>query len=127
MSDLSNYLEDAMLNAVFRNTSYTSPATVYVALFTAAPGEAGGGTEVSGGGYARKSVTFGAPSSNIIANTNDVTWTASGANYGTIVAIGFFDASSGGNLLAYKPVSNQVVNDGNTYHFPIGNLTVTMA
>ncbi len=127
MSDLSNYLEDALLNHVFRNTALTSPTTVYAALYTVAPGEAGGGTEVTGGGYARKSITFGAPSSNTVANTNDVTWTASGANYGTVVAVGIFDASSSGNLLAYKTVTSQVVNDGNTYHFPAGNLTVALA
>lgn len=126
MSDLSNYLEDALLNAVFRNTTYTSPATVYAALFTVAPGEAGGGTEVTGGGYARKSITFGAPSSNTIANTNDVTWTPSGANYGTVLAVGIFDASSAGNLLAYKTITSQVVNDGNTFHFPAASLTVNL-
>lgn len=61
MAEMSNYLENALLNAVLRNTSYTSPSTVFVALYTSDPTDAGSGTEVSGGSYARKSVTFGSP------------------------------------------------------------------
>jgi hypothetical protein len=58
----SDYLEDAVLDHVFRNTALTSPTTVYVALYTATPSDAGGGTEVSGGSYARTAGTFGAAS-----------------------------------------------------------------
>lgn len=66
MSDASNYLEDAIIDHVFRNTALTSPTTVYVALFTAvSDAEAGTGTEVSGGAYARQAVTFAAPSNGV--------------------------------------------------------------
>ena len=58
----SYYLDNALLEAALRAVSYTSPATVYVALYTAAPGPTGGGTEVSGGSYARTACTFGAAS-----------------------------------------------------------------
>ena len=62
MAEISNYLEAAIINATLRNTTYTSPATVYVSLWTTDPTDAGSGTEVSGGSYARTAVTFGAPS-----------------------------------------------------------------
>jgi len=65
MGSKTNYLEDAMINAVLRNTSYTSPATVYLGLFTADPTDSGSQTnEVSGGAYARQSAAFDAPSPN---------------------------------------------------------------
>ena len=69
MAEFSNYLENAIINAVLRNTSYTSPTTVYVGLFTNDPTDADAGTEVSGGSYARVSVTFGAPSNGVSTNS----------------------------------------------------------
>ena len=54
MSAATDFLEDKILNHVFRNVAYTAPATVYVGLFTTATTDAGGGTEVTGGGYARQ-------------------------------------------------------------------------
>lgn len=126
MSSFSDYLEDAALNHVFRNTALTSPTTVYLALFTVAPTDAGGGTEVSGGGYARQAITFGAPSAGAIANTSAVAFTASGANFGTVVAVGIFDASSSGNMLAWDAITSAVVDDGDTINFASGDLDVTL-
>ena len=76
MSDMSNYLENALINATFRNTAYTSSATVYVALYTAVTdAEAGTGTEVANSAsYARTAVTFGAPSNGVISNSSDCTF-----------------------------------------------------
>ena len=68
MANFSNYLEDALINATLRNTSYVSPTTVYVGLFTTDPTDAGTGTEVAGGSYARTAVTFGAPSNGVATN-----------------------------------------------------------
>lgn len=125
MTDFSDYLEDKILNHVFRNTAYTPAAAVYLALFTAAPTDAGGGTQVTGGGYARQAITFGASSGGAISNTSAVAFTASGANFGTIVAVGIFDALAMGNLLAWKAISSVVINDGDTLNFPIGDIDVT--
>ena len=69
MAEISNFLENAIINATLRNTTYTSPATVYVGLFTSDPTDAGSGTEVSGGSYARTAVTFGAPSNGTSTNS----------------------------------------------------------
>lgn len=126
MSSFSDYLENAVLNHVFRNTTLTSPTSVFLALYTVAPTDAGGGTQVTGGGYARQAITFGAPSGGAIANTSAVSFTASGAAYGTVVAVGIFDASTAGNLLAWAPITSALVNDGDTLNFPIGDIDVVL-
>lgn len=126
MASFSDYLENAVLNHVFRNTALTSPTTVYLALYTAAPSDAGGGTQVSGGGYARQAITFGAPSGGVITNTNTVSFTASGAAYGTVVAAGVFDASTAGNLLGQNTITSAVVNDGDTISFAPGSISITL-
>jgi hypothetical protein len=126
----TTYLANAWLNAAFRNVAYTSPATVYVALFTAAPTVAGGGTEIAGNSYARVAAPFGAPAGSpaTISNTGVITFpTATGA-WGTPVAAGIFDALAGGNLLAFAaiPVAQQVpVNGGNAYKYQVGQLVAT--
>lgn len=119
MSSLSDYAENAVLNHLFRNVALSSPAAVYIALYTTAPTDAGGGTEVSGGGYARQAVTFGAPSGGAIANTGAISFTASGAAFGTIVAVGIFDAATSGNLLAWDGIVSAVINDGDTLTLPV--------
>ena len=126
MSSFSDYLEDAVLDHVFRNTALTSPTTVYLALYTVAPTDAGGGTEVTGGGYARQAITFGAASGGLMSNTVAVSFTASGANFGDVVAVGIFDALTVGNLLAWDGITSATVNDGDTINFPIGDIDLTL-
>jgi len=121
----TNYLETALLNHVLRNTSYTSPTQPYVALYTVAPTETGGGTEVSGGGYARQPVTFTAPAPDSVSNSTDVTFPIAASDWGTIVAFGVFDASTGGNLLYYAnlTVSRDVLTN-DQLRFPTAQLIV---
>lgn len=128
MSQLSNYAEGKLIEHLLRNVAYTSPATVYLALFTAAPGEAGGGTEVAGSGYARQAVAFGAHSDGVCSNTGAIAFTANGGNWGVITHVGIFDASSGGNLLMYGPMTNsRTINDGETLNFAIGEIDASLA
>jgi len=99
MSGFTDYLEDALLKHVFTNTAYTSPTTVYAALFTVAPSDTGGGTEVSGGAYARQSMAFSVSGTGTLAtNSAAVEYPTATADYGTVVAVGIFDASTSGNL-----------------------------
>ena len=126
MSSFSDYLENAVLNHVFRNSALTSPTTTYLALYTAAPTDAGGGTQVTGAGYARQAITFGAPSSGAIANTSAVSFTATGGNYGNVVAVGIFDASTAGNLLAWDEITSATVNDTDTLNFAIGDIDLSL-
>lgn len=100
MGSKTNYLEDKVLEHVLRNVAYTSPATVYLALFTANPTDAAGGTEVTGGSYARQSIAFAAPSpSGTIKNSALVTFPVASADWGTITGFAIFDASTVGNML----------------------------
>jgi len=129
MSVLSNYSEKLLLDWLLTTGVATRPTSWYVALYTAAPNDTGGGTEVSTGGYARQSITFAAASSpgGSIANSDVVNFTASGATYGIVSHLGIFDAVSGGNLLAYGPLSVAIeVLDGDALEFGIGNLIVTL-
>ena len=122
----TNYLETALLNHVLRATPYTAPATVYVALYTVAPDDTGGGTEVSGGSYARQAVTFTAPSPDSISNTADVTFPVATADWGTIVAFALMDASTGGNALYYANLTaSRTVLTSDQFKFPTGQLVVT--
>lgn len=130
MSALSDYAEKLVLDWLMTTGTATRPTSWFVALYTAAPSDSGGGTEVTGGGYSRKSVTFNAASSpgGTTSNSGIVSWTASGANYGTVTHVGIFDASTAGNLLWQGALSaSKTVNDGDTLQFAAGNLTLTLA
>lgn len=128
MAEFSNYLENALINAVLRNTSYTSPATVYVSLYTSDPTDADSGTEVSGGSYARTAVTFGAPSNGVSTNSADVTFPTCTASWGTVTHIGIHDASTAGNLLFHTPLdTSKTIDSGDIFKITTGNLSVTLA
>lgn len=128
MAQFSNYLENALINATLRNTAYTSPTTVYVGLFTADPTDANTGTEVSGGGYSRKSAAFSAPSNGVTSNSADITFDQATANWGTITHIGIYDASTAGNLLYHSALtSSKTIETGDIFKIATGSLVVTLA
>ena len=128
MAEFSNYLENALINAVLRNTTYTSPATVYVSLYTSDPTDADSGTEVSGGSYARTAVTMGAPSNGVSTNSADVTFPTCTVSWGTVSHIGIHDASTSGNLLFHTPLDTaKTIDSGDIFKIETGNLSVTLA
>jgi hypothetical protein len=128
MAEMSNFLENALINATLRNTTYTSPATVYVSLWTSDPTDAGSGTEVSGGSYARTAVTFGAPSNGVTTNNADVTFPTATASWGTVGWIGINDAVTSGNLLYHSPLdTSKVIDSGDIFKIITGNLSVTLS
>lgn len=128
MAAMSNYLENALINATLRNTTYTSPATVYVALFTSDPTDAGSGTEVSGGSYARQSATFAAPSNGAAATNADIQFPQATGNWGTITHFGIYDALTTGNLLYHGQLTaSKTIETGDVFKIATGNLTVTLA
>lgn len=109
----SDYLETAVLNWIRGTTMPSAPTTIYLAAFTATPSDAGGGTEVSGGAYARRPVTLAAPSDGQITNSAQVVFADATADWGTITAIGLFDASTSGNLLGWATLgTSKVINNG---------------
>jgi hypothetical protein len=90
----SYYLDNAVLQAVLAAVPYTSPSAVYVALYTAAPGPTGGGTEVAGGSYQRTACTFGKPTNGALTNSGACTFPQASAGWGTITAFGVHTATS---------------------------------
>jgi len=127
MAEMSNYLENALVNATLRNTSYTSPATVYVALYTTDPTDADTGTEVAGNGYARQSVTFSAPSNGATSNSAAVEFPQATGSWGTVAYIGLRDASSSGNLLYHTALdASKTIATGDVFRIAIGSLSVTL-
>jgi len=130
MAALSDYAEKLLLDWSMTGGSATRPTAWYVALYTVAPSDSGGGTEVSTGGYARQTVAFAAATSGAgtTSNTGDVSWTASGDAFGTVVAIGIHDAVSGGNLLWHgNMTASKTIADGDTLEFSTGNIDLTLA
>ena len=130
MAEMSNYLENALLNATLNATTYTAPATVYVSLWTSDPTDAGSGTEVSGGSYARTAVSFATASgtSGNVLNDADVTFPTATASWGTVGWIGINDASTGGNLLYHSPLdTSKTIDTGDIFKISSGNLSVTLA
>lgn len=131
MAALSNFLENKVIDQLFRGQAYTFPSTLYVGLFTAAPSDTGGGTEVSGGSYARVSVTASlanwagtqaagsttasSGTSGTTSNNIAVTFPAPTANWGSVTHVGIFDASTSGNLLIHGALTiPKTVNNGDS-------------
>jgi hypothetical protein len=128
MAEMSNYLENALINATLRNTSYTSPATVYVGLYTSDPTDANTGTEVSGGSYARTAVTFGAPSNGASTNDAAVEFPQATGSWGTVGWIGILDAATSGNLMYHTALDvSKTIDTGDIFKIAIGSLSVTLS
>lgn len=129
----SDYLENEVLDHVWGASTYTPPVTVYAQAYTAAPSDAGGGTQVTTFGHARVAVTnnltnFPAASAGAKSNGTAITWgAASGGSWGSITHVGFFDASSGGNLIGWSDVPvAKTIDDGDVLFIPIGSLTISL-
>jgi hypothetical protein len=133
MAAFTNYLENQLINHIFRTGSFTKPTVLAVALFTAvSDGEAGTVTEVSGGSYARVSVNpldanWSAATANngTTSNVSTITFPAATADWGTVTHFGIYDAASAGNLLVYAALSpSRNITNGSTPSFAAGQLTV---
>jgi hypothetical protein len=144
MASLTDYAENALVDHVFRAETLTLPAAWHVGLFTAAPSDAGGGTEVSGGSYARVAVTRAladwsgtqAPASTTAStgtggrtsNNAAVTFTTPTGSWGTVTHWGLFDAATAGNLWFHAALTaSQVINSGDPVEFAADALGVTWA
>jgi hypothetical protein len=125
---MSTYLENALINATLRNTSYTSPAAVYVGLYTSDPTDANTGTEVSGGSYTRTAVTMGSPTDGVSTNSAAVEFPQASGSWGTVGWIGILDATSSGNLLYHTALdTSKTISSGDIFKIAIGGLSVTLA
>jgi hypothetical protein len=129
MSAMSNYLENKFLDHFLGTSSTSAPSNVYIGLHTADPTDAGTGAEVSGNGYVRQAMAFGAASSGTASNSGAVEFpAASGGNWGTITHIGIYDASSSGNLLFHAALTaSKTINDGDIFKVAASGVDITAA
>lgn len=131
MGSWSDYVENKILDHVLGATVFTAPATVYIALFTTAPSDSGGGVEVSGNGYQRVAVAnnttnWPAASGGQKSNGQAITFPVATGSWGTVVAAGVFDAASGGNLLVWSLLGTaKAISAGQAPQFPAGAIVVT--
>ena len=129
MAGLTNYAEDLVLDWLFTTGSATRPTVWYVGLYTVAPSETGGGTEVSGGSYARTSATFTVTGTapTTASNSVAVEFPEATGSWGTIVAAGIFDASTSGNLIAFANLTtSKAIDTGDVLRFNTGEIDITL-
>jgi hypothetical protein len=139
MSAASNYLENKVLDHVLKNTAFSQPAGIYLALFNNTSGNAAANLEAgtltdegstSGTAYARKAVTFAAASSGAAATSATVTFDAATASWGTITHVAVVDGNTAGagNVLFYGAVTtSKTIDSGDTFQVTSGNLTISLA
>lgn len=126
MAGFSDYLENAVLGYVFSGASFSQPGTKYLALYTTAPTDAGGGTELSGSAYARQSCAFTTTGAQA-TNGSAVEWPTATGTWGTVVAVGVFDASSSGNLLAWNNLTaSKTIATGDVFRINAGDLDIDL-
>lgn len=127
-----------MISAAYANTLLDelygsgTPATLYFGLFTAAPSADGtGGTEVTGGSYARAAVTnnatnFPNASAASKSNANAITWATASALWGTVTHLMVFGALTGGTRYDWGPLDNpRTVNSGDAFSIAPTQLVIT--
>jgi len=131
MAGFTDYLEDKVLDHVFGGNAYSAPGTLYVALFTGAPSDTGGGTECSGGSYARKSMaamTVSGTSPTTATNGAAVEFVTATGSWGSVSHVAIMDASTSGNMLAWAALTaSKSVASGDIFRFSAGDLDITLA
>lgn len=144
MSAMSDYLENKLVDQLFRGQTAPTTTTLYVALYTAAPSDTGGGTEVSGSNYSRVAVTSslanwaGTQSAGSTtastgtggqtSNNGSITFPTPSATWGTVTHFAIYDATSGGNELFWGALTiSKTINSGDTVSFPAQSLSITFA
>lgn len=144
MSAMSDYLENKLVDQIFRGQAAPTTTTLYIGLLTAAPSDSGGGTEVSGNNYGRASVTSSlanwagtqaaasttasSGTGGQTSNNGAITFATPSASWGTVTHFGIYDAVTTGNLLFWGALTtSKTINSGDTVSFPAASLTVTFA
>ena len=144
MSAMSDYLENKLVDHLFRAQTLAAPATLHIGLLTAAPSDSGGGTEVSGNNYARVAVTSSlanwagtqaaasttasSGTGGQTSNNGAITFPTPSGNWGTVSHFGIYDAASSGNLLFWGALTiAKTINQSDTVSFPAASLTITFA
>jgi len=120
-------LANQIANTTLRNQSYTSPTTVYAALYTTPPTANTSGTELSGSGYSRQAITFANPVDGSISSNVSITFgPVTGSAWTGVKSVGIVDASTSGNLMYFQNIANRNVLVGDSLIFGTGNVTVSL-
>lgn len=144
MSAMSDVLENRLVDHIFRAQTFAAPTNLFIGLLTAAPSDAGGGTEVSGNNYGRATVACslanwaGTQSAGSTvassgtggqtSNNNAITFATPSGTWGTVTHFGIYDAVTGGNLLFWGALTiAKTINQSDTVTFPAASLTITFA
>lgn len=123
----TDYMENKVISHALSGAAWTPVTTYYVGLFISSPGETGGGTEATGGAYARQPITF-TTTGSVASNAAQIEFPVSSSDHGAVVDIGLFDAITGGNLVAYNDLSpTKTYNTGETIRITAGSFTVTQS
>ncbi len=125
---LSTALNNKLLDHIFKTTPFSVPTNIFMALYSVAPTAAGGGTELTGGGYARKSMNvWDAGAAGATENTNAITFAVATGDWSQAVAFGIFDAVTGGNFLGWGDLTTpKTVLNGDTAEFAVAELDVSI-
>lgn len=130
MASLSNAAEKLLLDWLMTTGTAARPTAWHLGVFTAAPSDAGGGTEIVGNGYARETVAFAAATSGAgtTANTGAASFTAAGGDWGVCTHVAIFTAATGGTMLWHGAMTtSRTIADTDTLDFAIGEIDLTMA
>lgn len=128
----SDTVEGYLLDWLFTLAAPTAPTTIYVALSTADPGEAGASiAEPSGSGYARVSSGVGTGNwtrtAGSVANDNVITFPEASGSWGTLTYFALYSAVTGGTFYGSGALTtSQAITTGQTASFPVSSLTVTL-
>lgn len=124
----SNYLEDALLNAVLRNTAFTSPTTIWVALFHQDPTDFNDtAQELALASYGRVQVIFSDATSGACSNSGDINFLQATESWGTVSHIGIYDSETVGNLLYHGQLTvPKIVELNDTFSILATDLTITL-
>jgi len=124
-NNLTNAAENLILDHFLGVTNYAFDSTIFVGLYTVAPTDSTGGTEVTGGSYIRKAVTFSAASAGATSNTADIDFT--GMPAATTVAIAVHTAVTAGTMLMYGTLTtNKTTDAGDTLRIAAGDLDISI-
>ena len=144
MAAMSDYLENKLIDQLFRGQTAPTTSNLYVALFTSTPTDSTPGTEPSGNGYARVQIASGlttwsgtqgagsttasSGATGTTSNNGSITFPTPLANWGVVTHFGIFDAATSGNMLFHGALTiTKTINQDDTVAFPAGSLSLTFA
>lgn len=124
--NLPNVIENQLLDALVGADTFSVTTPIKLALVTANGDDASAGTEVTGGSYARQTITFTAADAGEIENASAISFTAMPAV--TVVGIELYDSAGSPKRLAYGALtSSRAVTAGDTVQFASGAITLSLA